>query len=511
MTSTTNPPVTHASTPPPGPATRWLPLGAALGLAWGLLAGWWTPRGPLTTAEAVASIAISLLVGAAAGLLTRSRWPMLLTPLAFVVGVELARAGVTGPSVDLPRLSEYGLFAFVTGRGVHGLLSVVPMVLGAAYGAGVARTWAARRSPGAGATGRGGWHVWRVLRALVAGATAAALVLLVVALVRPARTDAITGSSATPVAELTTVRAGGHDLRLMVRGHDVSAPVLLFLAGGPGGSELGAMRRHLPELEEHYVVATLDQRGTGASYSELDPTSTYTLDRAVQDVVDVTAYLRDRFDTDTVVLSGQSGGTVVGVLAVQREPAAYSAFVGVGQMVSQVETDRIFYSDTLAWARRAGEGDLAADLERIGPPPYDSMLDYETALSHEQEVYPYDHTGNSEGSGGFSENFLVEEYSLLDQVHLLPAFMDTFSVLYPQTQEAVDFRRTARTLPVPVFFVQGAHEARGRQEPFEQWYAALSAPSKDLVVLDRSGHRPLFEQPEEFVAYLAGPVLDAVR
>ena len=34
-----------------------------------------------------------------------------------------------------------------------------------------------------------------------------------------------------------------------------------------------------------------------------------------------------------------------------------------------------------------------------------------------------------------SENLLVEEYTLLEQVHVLGAFMDVFSVLYPQLQD----------------------------------------------------------------------------
>ena len=80
-------------------------------------------------------------------------------------------------------------------------------------------------------------------------------------------------------------------------------------------------------------------------------------------------------------------------------------------------------------------------------------------------------------------------------------------MLYPQLQD-IDFRRTATDLDVPVFFVQGANEADGRSEPFDEWYRMLDAPSKDLVVLDTSGHRPLFEQPEEFVAYMNDTVLE---
>lgn len=138
------------------------------------------------------------------------------------------------------------------------------------------------------------------------------------------------------------------------------------------------------------------------------------------------------------------------------------------------------------------------------------MLDYETALSYEHEVYPYDHSANSEGAGGFSENFFVSECAFIDQIHLLGGFMDTFSVLYPQLQD-VDFRDTATDFEVPMFFVQGAHEAGGRAEPFAEWYPTVDAPIKDLTVLDTSGHRPLFEQPEEFVDYMVGTVLIRTR
>lgn len=245
---------------------------------------------------------------------------------------------------------------------------------------------------------------------------------------------------------------------------------------------------------------------TGKAYPQLDPTDTVTLDDYVDDTVAVTDHLRQRFGQDRVYVAGQSWGSTLGVLAIQQAPDRYLALIGVGQMVSQLETDRIFYTDTLRWARQTGRTGLVDELLSIGPPPYDQMLDCETAVSHEHDVYPYDRTGNHEGVNGFSENFIVPEYSLVEQVHLLAAFMDTFAALYPQLQD-IDFRRTAADLPVPVFFVQGAHEAGGRQQPFQEWYSALRAPSKDVIYLDTSGHRPMFEQPDEFVSYMVDIVL----
>jgi pimeloyl-ACP methyl ester carboxylesterase len=200
------------------------------------------------------------------------------------------------------------------------------------------------------------------------------------------------------------VEIGGHELAVMIRGHSVDNPVLLFLAGGPGGTELGAMRRHLPALEQDFVVVTYDQRGTGKSYEQLDPTSTLTFDAAVSDVLEVTNYLRDRFGQDQIYLVGQSWGTTLGVVAVQRQPQLFHAYIGTGQMVSQRATDQIYYQDTLAWAEQTGDRGLVDRLTQSGPPPYDNILYYEQALSHAMDMYPYDHSQNSEGEGQFSES-----------------------------------------------------------------------------------------------------------
>jgi pimeloyl-ACP methyl ester carboxylesterase len=482
-------------------------VGLALPATWAVLSAWWMPRGPVSTAQSLACLGLGLLVGLGVGWLTGSRWAMLTAPAIFVVVYEIGRWPVDGPTVDGLRLSTYGVIAFVTGRLFHGLVALVPMAWGAAAGA------AARRRADAGGwrvPARAGSRLGRRTCATGMVLTGVLLVALTALVARPSSTAPITGPDGRPlpgsVAELTSVDVGDHDLGLMIRGQDRANPVLLFLAGGPGGSELGAMRRHLPALEEHFTVVTWDQRGTGRSYGELDPADTLTLESTVEDTLAVTDYLRERFDQERILLVGQSWGSTLGVLAVQASPERYRAFVGVGQMVSQLATDRIFYDDTLAWAAETGQDDLAARLRDIGPPPYDDVRDYELALSHEMELYPYDHGANSEGAGQMSENLFVREYSLTEQVHVLAGVLDTFAVLYPQLQD-IDFRESATSFEVPVFFVQGGHEAPGRADLFDEWYAVVSAPVKDRVVFATSGHRPMFEQPEEFVDYLVDVVV----
>lgn len=485
-----------------------LGAGAAAGAAAlaALLVGLWTPRGPMTTTQVLIAMVIGALVGVTAGFAMRSRWAMLLAPVVFVAVFEVARIGSDGPTVDgIHPGSTYGILALAVGRGLHGVVGLVPMLLGVAFGSALAR-----RMSGGPRSRHGRARVGFYLRRTFAGVVTVGMIALAAGIARPASTEAFRDSNDNRVegsiAELIRFDIGGHDLAMMIRGANTDNPILLYLAGGPGGSELGAMRNHLSTLENEFVVVTWDQRGTGKSYTEIEPTATLTFDNAVADTIEVTKYLRDRFGQDKIYLLGQSYGTILGVRAVQQHPELYAAFIGTGQMVSARETDHIFYADTLAWARDTGNNDVVNTLTRLGPPPYTTLLDLEATLANEQEVYPYDRSGNSEGAGGFSENFFVPEYTLVEQIHTLGGFLDTFNFIYPQIQE-IDFRVDAARLEVPVFFVEGAHEARGRAEPFAEWYSMLTAPTKDLVVFDTSGHRPLFEQPDDFVTYMVGTVL----
>jgi len=451
--------------------------GLLIPLVWGLLAGWWTPRGPVTTTEALASIAISAAAGVLAGRLTRSRWAMLLAPVLFSAAVEIVRIGYVGPTVDHPHFSALGVLALLVGRGVHGLLALLPMLVGAAYGAGWARRRAGRSS---------GWF-----RRGVVGLLAAVVLLIAVAVAIPARTPAIAGG----VAELTTVDGMG----VLIRGARPEAPVLLFLAASPGGSDMGVVRKHLAALEQHFIVAVVDRRGGGNSYGALDPTATLTLADEVSNTLTMTDFLRARFHRDKIYLLGHSGSSLPAVLAVQAHPEFYYAYVGAGQGVDLTASDRSQYADTVAWARANGKDALVKQLTKLGPPPYDTIYDYEPLLLSEGSAFAY--PGGIASGEGQTANFSIDEHSLLDKVHVYSGFLDCYGLLYPRERD-VDLRTRVTRLAVPVYFVEGAHDVPGRLSVMNEWFAALQAPHKELVTFPDAGHLSLYEDPERFVAVL---------
>jgi proline iminopeptidase len=191
---------------------------------------------------------------------------------------------------------------------------------------------------------------------------------------------------------------------------------------------------------------------------------------------------------------GNSWGSTLGALAVQQHPELYHAFVGTGQMVSQRATDVMFWEDTVAWAERTGDGALAATLRENGPPPYADLFKYELALSHEHDWNPYP---GFDGHTEMDSTLFVPENTVMDRLNGFAAFLDTFSVIYPQLQE-IDFRNDVRSLDVPVYMVIGRHEARGRAVLADEWFGMLKGPAKERIVFENSGHRPSFEEPAAF-------------
>ncbi|WP_249998090.1 alpha/beta fold hydrolase [Actinoplanes sp. M2I2] len=446
------------------PAIVW----ALVAASWGAVAGWWTPRGPLTVTQALCSVGVSAAIGWAAGRSGRSRlvW---LVPVFFVVALELTRARVAGPSTGPPHASPFGVIVLIAGRGVQAVLTLLPLLLGLAIGRGVRR------------------RLGRVLVAL----PAAGLLLLTAVIAVPARTAPITGG----VAELTQVGRLG----VMIRGARADLPVLLFVPGAPGGSELGNVRNRLAPVEQRFIMATLDRRGGGSSYPALDPTSRVTPDRMVDDILEVADYLRGRFRQHKIYLLGHSGGSILSVLAVRRHPEKFAAYIGTGQAVDLPASDQIFYDDILAWARSSGREGVVRQLTRQGPPPYPDFWAYEPILTYQNQAY--DQEPLDLGLG-------VREYTLLQKAHVLNAILDTWSVLYPRMQ-GIDLRRDVPSLTVPTWFLLGGNEMRGLRVLFDDWYARLRAPDKRLVVVPGAGHPVLFERPERFVEVL-DEVLDDV-
>jgi proline iminopeptidase len=455
------------------------------------------PRGPVTAVQLWLVLFSSLAIGLIGGLALRTRWAYLLLPLIYIVVVELTRLNITGPTVDALRLDNpFGILALLVGRGFHGLVAFLPMWLGV----GIGLAWAQ------------GQCVWRP-SLLLPGLLLIGLVILNAI---PARTPPVVDENGSPIpgslAELTTVRLGGQEQAIMIHGRSADLPVLLYLSGGPGQSDLAYSRVLLADLTQDFIVVGWDQRGAGKSYAALDPTADLTLDQAIADTIALTHYLRERFNEEKIYLMGESWGTTLGVLAVQQQPDLYHAWIGSGQMVSQRETDRQLYRDVLALAERTGDTALREQMLAFGEPPY-ADVPYPNAIvmgNYPRLETPYTpprayiERGTAANLGPYG--IFGSEYNFVEKVNVLRGLIDMFSILYPQIQH-LDFRQDVPRLDVPVYILDGAAELPARRDLALEWFELLDAPSKRLHTFEDPGHSVAFEQFEALHEILTGTIL----
>ncbi|HEX2515480.1 MAG TPA: alpha/beta hydrolase [Chloroflexota bacterium] len=309
------------------------------------------------------------------------------------------------------------------------------------------------------------------------------------------------------IATLEQVTLGGSEQWISIRGRRTDDPVLLWLSGGPGGSQLATARHHLRGLEERFVVVVWEQPGAGKSYHAV-PHATLTPERYVADGHELVQYLRRRFGQEKVYLVGESWGSALGIWLVQRHPELFHAFAGTGQMVAFLETDRLDYEFALRLARERGDAAKVAALERQGPPPY-----YGEGVAWKQAAYlldgfAYMNADPAIAADGFDtvQDLLSPEYGLYDKANWARGVLDTLDVGYPQLW-AVDLRAQAPRLEVPVAFLIGRHDVNAPPALAEEYYRLLEAPRKEWVWFERSGHNPWVSESERFVAVVAGTFL----
>jgi len=108
------------------------------------------------------------------------------------------------------------------------------------------------------------------------------------------------------------VRNEGAEMPVFVKGNKESGIFILFLHGGPGGSaSLPSFMPVSKELEKDFAFVYWDQRGSGLSQGNPDPSS-YTVEQFVEDLDLVIEGIKLRHKNPKIVFYGISWGGALG-------------------------------------------------------------------------------------------------------------------------------------------------------------------------------------------------------
>ena len=300
------------------------------------------------------------------------------------------------------------------------------------------------------------------------------------------------------IAEGRFVKIGGIDQWVQIRGQDTANPIVLVLHGGPGSSLVPATSLFAP-WEKFFTIVQWDQRGTGRTFGRNGPNGSgeMSVDRMSRDGIEVIEYLRQRLHHDKVILYGTSWGTILGTTIAQRRPDLLYAYVGSGQVVDMARNEAMGYDTLLRTVKQAGDDKATAALTKIGAPPYKDLA----ALGVERRFrYQY----GLPGEKAFQKQILwlvltAPDYSVKDILDSDAGGTFSLKALFSDMM-TTDLRSLGTAFQIPVIIIQGADDRLTPTSLVQEYFATISAPTKELILIPNAGHMVSLVMPDRVLA-----------
>lgn len=304
----------------------------------------------------------------------------------------------------------------------------------------------------------------------------------------------------SPINEARYIKIGGIEQWITIKGQDRANPVLLVLHGGPGNAWSPFADAMFADWDREFTVVQWDQRGAGRTFGKSGPdiANTMTVERMVQDGIEVTTFLRGHLGHDRIILTGGSWGATLGLQMVQTRPDLFYAMVGFAPVINVRASMTSGYGKVLQMARSAGDQPAIDALTTLGSPPWDSIRKwplYRKWLRSYQAKLVWSPA---------APRMIAPEYSSAQEEAMNEA-ADEFSFIHfwgmkmsgPLMQ--VDLASSNLSYKVPVHLVAGAEDLTAPPELAKAFLEKISAPRKQFQVVPGTGHEP--SAPELALVY----------
>lgn len=306
------------------------------------------------------------------------------------------------------------------------------------------------------------------------------------------------------ISEKTFVTIGGVKQGMFIRTRSSDNPVLLFLHGGPGFPNYFLFEKYKPDLEDFFTVCYWEQRGGGLSWSPEVTTESMTLSQLTEDAIEVANYLRRRFNKDKIYIMAWSGGTTIALPAVSKAPEIFHAYIAMGQIARQRESERIAFDFMLKRYTELNDRKSVKLLKKYG------NLETEADLTAFYNSGVRDNMMHKLGIGTmhnmrsvFKDIFLpvwkCRAYTMKEKYNIWKSKLAFLPKTGLKTETlTTDFISSYPVVDVPIYFVSGKFDLTVNIDVSRNYYEIIEAPLKRFYTFEHSAHGPLFEEPERY-------------
>jgi len=346
---------------------------------------------------------------------------------------------------------------------------------------------------------------------------AAALFALSIVINSPGKPEVFLNGDGTrmenSISEKIFVEINGARQGMFIRGKSLDNPVLLFVHGGPCFPEYFLFDRYETGLEDNFTVCYWEQRGGGLSFTKGMNPDSVTMGQLKEDTVAVTQYLCERFGQEQIYLMAHSGGTFFSIQAAAEHPELYKAYIGIGQIVDQAESERRAYAYLVEQSEKAGDQKTLSQLAAY------PVLEQDDAIKPFFQSLVRDQTMHGLGVGTmknmrsvikdvFLPVLFCKAYTLQEKIDLWTSKF-TFVRKTSLNDElfTTDLSKEIHSLEIPVYFFSGADDMTVNHDLSKSFLDGILSPVKGFYTFRNSAHSPQFEEPERMLEILTKDVL----
>ena len=333
--------------------------------------------------------------------------------------------------------------------------------------------------------------------------------LVVLAVNSPGKLETLKDSEGKDIvgslAEKNFIEIGGIRQGFFIRAENPENPTILFLHGGPGSPELPMLIPYevSERLEKYFTVCYWEQRGAGMSFSNsIDPASMTTA-QMVEDTRQMTEYLQRRFNQKKIYLAGHSWGSYLGVKTIEKYPENYIAYIGVGQVSNQIESEKLAYDYMLQHAMEINEESAVKNLQKFDknaedfPKNLNYMMTVRSSLMNKYGIgFAHEKTISMIDMAKIILSF--KGYTLSEKVNYLRGMQFSQTTLWDSVVEDNLFE-SSTAFQIPVYITQGKYDYQVSYRLAREWFDKIEAPQKVFFTFENSAHGTIIEEPEKFV------------
>lgn len=331
----------------------------------------------------------------------------------------------------------------------------------------------------------------------------AAILIIILLFLNHTSTPGISGkrvNKAKVIALIQKLRIGGSDQWITIRSENTDSPIILFLHGGPGTSQLTRNRKDTKDLLDSFIVIDWDQRGAGKSFRAIKDNSRMNIQQFISDTKELTLYLLNKFNKEKIILAGHSWGSVIGALTAARYPELFYCYIGIGQIANMKENEILSYRWTLDQAKINNDKYAVQTLEKLGEPPYKGDWQRKT-ITQRRYLGKFGGEFHSSRNGAFGvvlKNLVFSrEYSLIDRVNFFRGILGSMKLLWPELME-INLFEQIKEFKTPFYLVQGKYDMEAVSEIALRYFEFVKAPHKKLFLFENSAHMPNTEESKKF-------------